>query len=158
MKVYSFVLIALTVFISGCTHTRHFSTTEFDGVNKITERKKATIKLANGNVIFGRDIQISQDSTFWLESKTGHKRSIPTLEVSQIVLLRRGRGALHGFGFGFLIGGLLGTQDSQTELGTIDASAATVLVDGAIMGLFVGLPIGALVGSREKLVINKTKE
>jgi hypothetical protein len=66
--------------------------------------------LVNGNVISGMGVQIAQDSTFWLESKTGHKCSIPTSEVSQIVF-----------------------------------------------GVY-GLPIGAVVGSREKFVINKIEK
>lgn len=156
MKVQYSILIILTMLISGCTHTRHFSTAEFDDVNKAIKGKNATIKLTNGNVTVGRNIQFVKDSIFWIDRETCRKRSIQTSEISQIVLLKKGRGALHGSCFGFLIGGLIGSQDIPTDLGTIDASAETVLFSGAFFGIFCGLPIGAVVGSKEKFILKQT--
>jgi len=51
---------------------------------------------------------------------------------------------------------LRGTQDTPTSLGTIEASAETVLFFGAVGGVFFGPPIGAAVGSKEKFILKQT--
>lgn len=89
MKVQFLIPIVFTVLISGCAHTRHVSTTEFDAVNKAIKGKQARIKLTNGNIIVGRKIQLAQDSTLWTDSETCRKRSIPTSEINYIFFQKR---------------------------------------------------------------------
>jgi len=81
MKVQFLIPVVFTMLISGCTHTRHVSTAEFDAVNKTIKGKQARIKLTNGNVIVGRKIQLANDSTLWTDPETCRKRAIPTSEI-----------------------------------------------------------------------------
>ena len=84
-------LFILTGLFIGCSHTRSFS--NYDEINSLTKGKVAKLKLSEGDNIEGRDIQITTDSTYWVEPRKGIKNAVPTSQVHKLVIVKRGRGA-----------------------------------------------------------------
>ena len=84
-------LLMLTGLFVGCSHTLPFS--NYDLINSLTKGKVATLKLSEWDNIKGRDIQITTDSTYWIEPRKGIKNAVPTSQVHKLVIVKRGRGA-----------------------------------------------------------------
>jgi hypothetical protein len=171
MKARYVIIIALAVFTSRCTHIRHVQS--FEGINKAAAGKHARMTLTNGRVLSGKDLQVAIDSTFWLDSATGRKQFIATLEIGKVVVKKRGRGALEGLGMGALAGAVIGfalgddppcEPDPNDLFGigqglceTFRLSAGEKALIGAGGGGLWGLAIGALVGSKDKFVLHENK-
>ena len=172
-------LLMLTGLFVGCSHTRPFS--NYDEINSLTKGKVATLKLQDdysagrhgifnnfpeGDNIKGRDIQITTDSTYWIEPRKGIKNAIPTSQVHKLVIVKRGRGAWEGFrpffGAGLTLG-LLGFMEGDDPPCGPDTwicfslSATDKFLFFNSMGIWYGvIPglIGYMVGSNDVYVIN----
>lgn len=163
------MIVALLVLLVGCTHTRQFS--NYDEINSLTKGKVATLKLSQkvfipsknkyGVIVKGRDIQITPDSTYWIEPRGGIKQVVSTSQVLQLVILNRRRGAWEGFR-GFLVAGavlgIMGFAEGDDTSGFFRLSAEQKFVIGNAMGIvcgvFVGLPIGAASGSKDVYILH----
>jgi hypothetical protein len=171
MKMPLSIIISSTLFFSACTHIR--KPLVFDDINKMTTGKHANVSLLNGRVLSGSDIQIARDSTFWRDLTTNKKQSIATSEVSNIIIKKSDRGALEGAGLGLLFGGVAGAvigfasgDDPGVGKGGFEEIVAYTagqkafgygIVLGGAGGL-LGLYIGAAVGSKDKFVVNASKQ
>jgi hypothetical protein len=151
--------------ITGCTHIRKYST--FDEINTKTKDKNAKITLISEQNLIGKDIYIAPDSTFWLNPNTKNKQSIITSEVSSIAFKNSWRGKLDGLLLGFLggavigvtIGYLQGDDDPGMMMG-LNAELKAVLGGiglGGIGGL-LGIPIGTIIGSNDKFIIENREK
>lgn len=166
MKTRYIVIISAIIFVSNCTHIRRPFL--FDDINKAGIGKKVGITLTNGCVFNGKSIQITHDSTSWLDSNTKNTQSIATSQIKSTVLKKSGRGALEGLGLGILSGAITGAligfvsgdDDPQTVFLPYTAEEKAVgygVVLGAAGGL-LGLPIGAAVGSKDKFLFEDVKK
>jgi hypothetical protein len=95
--------------------------------------------MVDGNSVRARDIVVTPTTTSWVVPKAAPWSEVstgqaPTAEVAQIVLPRRGSGALRGLGVGALVGALVG-------LGTGAGSGLGSTAAG------VGAPVGGLIGA-----------
>ena len=159
-------LFILTGLFIGCSHTRSFS--NYDEINSLTKGKVAKLKLSEGDNIEGRDIQITTDSTYWVEPRKGIKNAVPTSQVHKLVIVKRGRGAWEGFrpffGAGLTLGlwGLIDGNDPHCQPGSficIRFSAHDKFLIGNLLGIGSGvIPglIGYMVGSEDVYVIPPT--
>jgi len=161
-------LFILTGLFIGCSHTLSFS--NYDLINSLTKGKVATLKLLEGDNIKGIDIQITTDSTYWIEPIIGIKNAVPTSQVHMLVIVKRRRGAWEGFrpffGAGLALGlwGLIEGDDPPCASGPNSIfcfrfSATDKFFIGNTFGIVSGvIPglIGYIVGSRDVYVINPT--
>ena len=159
-------LFILTGLFIGCSHTLSFS--NYDLINSLTKGKVATLKLLEGDNIKGIDIQITTDSTYWIEPRKGIKNAVPTSQVHKLVIVKRRRGAWEGFrpffGAGLALGfwGLIEGDDPPCQSGSFMCfrfSATDKFFIGNTFGIVSGvIPglIGYIVGSRDVYVINPT--
>lgn len=160
----SLIIITLAMVTFGCAHTHKINLSSqpstFNKINANLKSKKAKITLANGQTFVGKGTQIAFDSTFWFDPGTNNKYTVSSLEVEKIVTKKRGRGALDGLKYGALIGGaaglmigvLTGADEDPKGFGPdIDIAGWTVML--AVDGALLGLPIGAIAGSKDKYII-----
>ena len=157
-------LLMLTGLFVGCSHTLPFS--NYDLINSLTKGKVATLKLPEWDNIKGRDIQITTDSTYWIEPRKGIKNAVPTSQVHKLVIVNHGRGAWEGFrpffGAGLALGllGLIEGDDPPCGPDTwicFSLSATDKFLIGNSLGIGSGvIPglIGYMVGSNDVYVIN----
>ena len=165
------MIVALLVLLVGCTHIRQFS--NYDEINSLTKGKVVKLKLSpkvfipsnnkyGVNVIKGRNIQITPDSTYWIEPRTGIKQVVPTSQVFEIVIVNRRRGAWEGFRAFLVAGAVLGGilfldgDDPPSNFISFSAEAKFVLgnIAGIAYGVVFGLPIGAVIGSSDVYVLH----
>lgn len=172
IRLLSVLLISFSLLYNiGCTHVHQFS--NYDEINALTKGKVAKLKLSqkvfipskNKYVVNvkGRDIQITPDSTYWLEPRKGVdiRHVVSTSQVLEVVILNRGRGAWEGFrGFvvgGAVLGGIL-FLDGDDPPGIISLSAKEKFVFGNVLGVVIGvvygLPMGAAIGSRDVYILH----
>ena len=155
-----FIIVTLSVLTTSCTHIRHYST--FDEINTITKGKNANITLINEKDLIGKGIYIAPDSTFWLDPNTGNKQSIITSEVSSIVFKKRVQGAAEGLFLGLLGGVTAGILIGWASFDKPDiwfgSAKESATFGGFVLGCFgglLGIPIGAIVGSKDKFIIKE---
>ncbi|MBA7623185.1 MAG: hypothetical protein GH143_00025 [Calditrichaeota bacterium] len=154
------IIVVMSVMVFGCSHTRQF--TSYDEINSRAKGKLAKIELAQGVNIRGRDIQITPDSTYWIETRKLLKHAVPTSQVHKIVIVDRGRGAWEGF-LGFVAAGAVMSVfefmrgDDPPGLFSFTAEEKFILVNamGIMFGVRLGPPLGALIGSKDVYVLNE---
>jgi hypothetical protein len=129
--------------------------------NGTLKNQKTRITLADGSTLMGKGPKIGPDSTFWYDPATNNKYTASTSEIEKIVTLKRGRGALEGLKYGAFIGctaglivGAVGgaplySGDDQYGPGSILACGWV----GAFHAGVIGLPIGAIVGSKDEYIL-----
>lgn len=164
MKQQSLIIITLSIFIFGCTHTHKInprsSATILAELNQQLQGQEGTIFLTDMQEFVGSSIQVRNDSVFWVEPSQGEHKRISRSEVRKIILLKRGRGALEGLGIFALIGGVSGGLLTASYVcGRVeDCDTGGAFLDGAILGavgagVVFGLPIGAAIGSRDEYIL-----
>lgn len=169
MKRRSLIIITLAMVTFGCAHTHKINLSSqpstFNKINANLKSKKARITLANGQAFTGKGPQIAPDSTFWFDPGTNNKYTVSTLEVEKIVTKKRGRGALDGLKYGAIFGGAAGLivgiiarfpvfdEDEGAGGYGVDWTIAGLVFVGAIEAGLLGLPIGAIIGSKDKYII-----
>jgi len=160
MKRQLLVWLAMAVLHSNCTSSKlvnKSSSIYFDEINKTAKHRTGHIVLLNGREYDGNDIRARPDSTTWthtigrtISSSKTITQTVATSEVKEIVFKKRPKGALQGFLISGAIGGVVFSQIpcEGEDCGLLGLVGGTVVGVGA--GLFVGLPIGAAIGSKEK--------
>ena len=73
-------------------------------INRLAQRKKALVALADGRALKVSSLQMTPDFTSWLDPETGRFESVATAEIREIRFVRHGKGALEGLGIGFFGG------------------------------------------------------
>lgn len=155
------LILTLSVASLGCTHTQTVRTdsARFDAVRQEVINQRVTVTTANRQQY--RDVTLTDlapDSVSW--RAPGGETTVPTADVFAIRLEKknRGRGALEGLGLGFAggVGGALvlgiAAVVSEEDTGFISPAAAMAIVAGGLgaIGGLLGLPIGAVIGSKKK--------
>ncbi len=145
----------LAVLLVGCTHTRILNVSAADAraaINERASRGDAIITLDTGErVTTSRSLHVAPDVVTWIDPASDEIRSVSPSELVSVQFLSRGRGALEGLGFGFLVGTVVGaalgaavtSDDCFTE-------SDPCPIGGAVVGIVLfGVPsagVGALVG------------
>jgi len=137
--------LLLVVLTLGCSPS--LAPLALSDLNAQIEGKSGTVVLSDGRSFDARHIVVTPDSTHWIVPKAApwspHKsESIPTSQVAEITIPRRGKGALRGLGYGVVVGALAGfAWGGSGDLGSI---AASILVPvGALLGTITGFGTGA---------------
>ncbi len=163
MKKLCLIIYTLSLLFTGCTHICKYST--LGELNNKIKDKEAKITLINELDLIGKDINIYTDSTFWLDPNTENKQSIITSEVSSIITKSRWQGVLEGLGLGLLggaaIGAIIGFESYEGPDLLVGSPAGAALFVGffcGILGGLLGIPIGAIVGSKDEFIINRKDE
>ena len=159
MKVSVVVVAVAVVLISGCAHVPVPRTLE--AASSSVEGRSGEIRLFDGLTVLGRGIQVSPASVSWTNAETGSMESVPTTEVVEIRVPRRGRGLLGGLGRGCLMGGSIGAVVGAVagsgggcvnELATSDKECALLV---GLAGGILGGTAGGLVGAVRGLLADK---
>ena len=136
--------IVLAVILTGCTHSRtvHLGG-EMEGpyaaINEKTQRKKPLITLADRRLIKASDLQLTPDSSSWLNVSTKRFETVATSEIRSIRFVKRGQGVLEGLSLGLLVGASLGGA-----LGYATSSDSDFLLGRGVGALFGGVLFGGL--------------
>ena len=91
-------------------------------INRLArKRKSALIALANGRALKVSSLQVTPDSTSWLDPETGRFESVATAEIREIRFVRHGKGALEGLGIGFFGGFFVGFCEKPPQFRIIES-------------------------------------
>ena len=169
MKKIFVISIILVLLFLQCTHTRRTSlktsSSIFDHMNDRFSQNTTYITLIDSSQYIGQNTRITQDSTFWIDSVTEKRNSVLTSEIKSIVIKKTWRGVLEGVGIGTLtgfvsgafIGGVL-IGDNEDGMVFPNSAGKNALAVGVLFGGFgglVGLPIGAIAGSKDEYIFEK---
>ena len=150
------ILVTTLSLFFGCAHIHQSS--DYSAVNARMDGRNTRIELLQGVYIEVWDAQIAADSISWPESQNGIKSAIATSEVHQLVILNRFQGALDGFLTSLIAGGVLGCSVALAHGDDPESSFMALMVitgAGALSGVVIGAPIGAMIGSNDVYVINQ---
>lgn len=156
-----FLLVALA---TGCTHTRSVNPSDYEGtefrkMNRAASGKVARVTLTNGRAVTVLSVQVTPDSTSWLDDDSNRITGVATSEIESIRVVKAGPGAFAGLLSGIVIGGALGATRAISEgddpnLG-VSAYAMSqerkLLIFPLAYAAYASLattPIGAIIGSR----------
>jgi hypothetical protein len=143
-------VVALTAVTTACTHQQSFKTLPDEA------GKEVTVTTQNGSE-FVAHVDVSP-AGYGLREPNG--QVVPFGNVREVVVVKRGRGALEGLGIGALIGagtgavmGLASGDDQCEGFCLFQMTAEEKAVVGGILmgslGGLVGLVVGAVRGSRD---------
>jgi hypothetical protein len=150
--------IVFLVLMLGCSHMRHFS--NYDEINYNAKGRKVKVELSNGSYILSKDVQITSDSTFWIEPHEGIRNGIATSKVHKIAVFKHARGAWEGFRPFLFAGVTLGliaaatTDKDDLMFNNPGGNFIMGTAMGVLPGVVLGIPIGAIVGSKDVYIIN----
>jgi hypothetical protein len=161
MRVRLSSIAALAILLAGCAQVHVVDpgapSTGLDSMNDALIGRNASIELAEGERISGRDVHVGALSTTWLRPEGDVTPvSVPTSSVRSITVMERIRpailGGVVGLVTGMVAGGALGLSalaDSGLEVLGVIAYGAM----GATGGLVAGASLGAVVGIKRVYVI-----
>ena len=135
---------------------------DYDEINEDLDGRKVTILKINKEVIFGDNVMITPDSTFWLNSQH-NKLSVLTSGIREITSESAWRGAKDGFFYGFLFGvgfGIAVALLVEPPRSGLDPKAFAPMIGiGAGIGAGVwGLMIGAAIGHMDRYILNASSD
>jgi hypothetical protein len=160
-------IIVIVVSISGCTHIHKIDmTSEYSKIKETNDHlhdQKTKITLIDSRTITALNPQITADSVSWFDPALDSRNSFHVSEIKNISILKRGRGAWEGFRVGAIFGGIAGllfggiataddTPGRDPTLGADISPMAIAFIGAAGAGL-IGLPIGAMTGSKDKYIL-----
>ena len=159
MKAVIVISLMLTPTLMGCAHNYTVRPTEPEDYTSLNQRalqKQAIVTLMDGRTVPADKLRFAPDSTSWIDPNTRKVMTVRTTGVSNIRFVRRGKGALQGFGIG-LLGGAVGgaiigiaiSDESADAPFTPGAAPFTVGIFFGGVGGLIGIPIGAAIGSKD---------
>ncbi|MCZ6673709.1 MAG: hypothetical protein O7C75_12325, partial [Verrucomicrobia bacterium] len=114
----------------------------------------ALVTFVDDRKIQVENLRMTSDSTYWTATNR-----IATAQIKEVRFINRGKGAMVGMGFGFLVGGIVGfaagedcSRDPNAFL-DICFSREEVAEALGLTGALVSAPIGALIGHRDIYLI-----
>ncbi len=147
------LIVIMSLLVVGCSHTHRFNT--YEVINSRAKGKVATLKLANGANIWGRDVQVTPDSTYWTENRRRLKHAVLTSQVHQIVIVSRPRGAFEGFLMLLVAGQAVGVKAFLSDDDKSISVARNISLMYIYPGIIIGIPLGVLIGSRDVYVLRE---
>jgi len=154
MKRIRSLFLGLVIMLIGCTQNRNVrSSTDYVALTEKSQRQQAIVTFRDQKKMIAKKVRFAPDSTTWVMPVTHKLISIQTTDVSEVRFTKRVKGALQGAGFGLLGGALFGVVAglSSDEGGFFTPNELAVIggVYFAALGGIIGLPVGALIGSKE---------
>ena len=158
MKMKITLLVVITILISSCSSTRIYNLNSpdisFNEFNSKYMDFKGSILLSDGQTFNAYRINVSRDSTYWIKNLESRQyifpekyipNSIATSRIKEITFKNRGKGLVHGLGWGILGGAFLGYFTGLVSYeGSSEFSRSYV---GALTAIFYGIPSGAIIGA-----------
>ena len=153
--------VGIIILGTGCTTTH-----EFVSPGVIEEGKKSRIIRTDGEMFYGKNIEIGVDSLSCLESDSRLVICIPQSEVKEIRTKDHVRGALLGCllgtGAGILLGRIVGDILVGEESHNEDASGyvweSIIIIIGGAGGGVIGLIWGLDVGHTSRYIIDSSQQ
>ena len=150
------LLMAMIYYSCTSVHMIRHNQSDYDEMNEDLDERKVTILKTTKEVIFGHNVMITPDSTFWLNSQQ-NKLSVLTSGIREITSESAWRGAKDGFYYGFLFGAGFGVVVAllvDKSSGAMDPKAFAPMIGiGAGVGAGVwGLVIGAAIGHTDRYI------
>ncbi len=132
-------------------------------LSRISTENNAVVTLMNRSKINVKNIDINPDTTKWLNLETKNIDCYKTSKIFSISFTKRWKGVFEGFGLGFLSGAVtgmtIGLASGNDPPGwfALTASEKALYLGLALgtVGGVLGIPIGALVGSKSIYYIEK---
>lgn len=162
-----FLFSILLLFGCGSMHLIQHDESSYTETEEKIQEKEASITLASGQIVEGRNISITLDSTSWIGSKSHERQIVPTSEVKEIAVLKSAGSAIQGLMLGLLGGtgaGLLIselTYQCDEKVSDCDMKPlyqwGSALLGGVIGGL-CGLSIGSGRKSSDTYVFNAPRD
>jgi hypothetical protein len=121
-------------------------------INTTSKRYSSTVFLINGDSYDVWSINVSADSTTWIDSNTGIKSTIKTQDINKIYFKNHLIGGIGGIGIGILSGLAIGAVYGGI-VGSSGESAVYGAIGGVVLGAAVGLLVGLVVGDRKEYII-----
>lgn len=152
MKALSTILLVVLT-ANGCASVHHIRNAEdasvaYTEINRLAERKSAKVTLTSGQTNRAQDLQISPDSSAWLDPASGQRLRFATEDLHQVQFRNQLSGALTAFGIGALAGAMLGTGVMRGDGYDWGASLSIGATLAPLTGLTAAI-IGSVVGNRE---------
>lgn len=162
--------VILAMVVTGCTHTRIMTPdtpSEFyDRISASTHGHTATIHLRNGDEHLGVNVRMTADSVTWWgpdawTRQFTEQQGAPISDIKEIVVIKRAKGGVIGFGVGAGIGGVFGTIPAALIAHGDNTSNSQILVIGGMFTLACGTAgafRGASKGSTEIFAFSESLE
>ncbi len=138
----------------------------YENINQGTRGRNAVLILWDGQELQVRQLWVTSDFTYWIDPKIKQQASpkyvaVATSQIKDVRFTSRVKGTLQGWGFGFLLGTVVGlatgAPDEDCSGGNygpcIDKTGWVLLLGAG--GAALGLPIGAMRGHRDVYVIEQ---
>jgi len=159
MKSIFFLPVILLSILIGCSNSYIIKPDHDEDIitlNRLSTEDEAIVTLTNGNEIEAKNIIMAPDSTSLINLETQASACYRTDEISNVHFIQRWKGALNGFGIGFLSGALPGIVIGLAN-DLMDPALGAVAVGGSlgIAGGVIGAVIGVLVGNKDIYYIKK---
>ena len=160
------ILILLTVY--SCTFHRNvndYSSPEdfYNSINSQAEKRNAYITLNNDSIYTGTYYQISMDSSFWTNTKTGIYLTQNNSEIDEVMFKHHARGMINGCLIGWTATLVLTAPLlylSYNDTGDKAGNVAPVFIAAGIglIGSITGAIIGYNVSDKHVYIINYSDE
>jgi hypothetical protein len=120
-------------------------------INEELKGRDVKIRLKDGGVKSGKDVQVSEDSVSWVDELTEQESKTSIRQLDNIVTKNHLLGSLEGVGFGLVGGGGLGALVGQVAVGNngkwgTGAGAFMGFILGGGAGIILGFPTGLIIG------------
>ncbi len=160
----------LLLSVLGCTNTSTIGFEEGQAnnvralkeLNKRAAKYPTTITLVGGNQFRVDALNVTPDSTSWLDPNSRAVESVATSQVVDVRFKNHGQGTLEGLGLGILGGAATGAflgfvdgDDPPCERGAFICFRSTAQDKAAILA-FLGAPIGGFIGMLSGAARGKT--
>ncbi|MHA2032341.1 MAG: hypothetical protein ACW99Q_23450 [Candidatus Kariarchaeaceae archaeon] len=176
MKYIISLILVGNILFSSCTWKQVIPNDDnnFGDLNDKLKTETLTIGLVSGNIIFGKDIQLSSDSTSWSELHSGKYHTVQSSTIRDICVVNRSRSGKTGLVVGLIGGAVIGVIMASSEeyewLDVVEKGFRTAIgqegeskimryssgiIIGGLAGGLLGYTIGIIVGGTDKYVITQ---
>jgi hypothetical protein len=161
------LLIALTA--TGCSSTRAFQADRDVDINRRFGTEVVTLHFTDGTDVRARALHLAPDTTTWIDRATGTLQAAATADVLAVERTQRGRGAwqgalIAGLGTAILTSAAVHADLNDSDWGDCREGASGLNCAkpllavglGTLAGAAASMPgaaLGALIGSRERVVL-----
>lgn len=137
---------------------------QYAEINRVTRGRRAVLILKDGLEWKVRQLWMTPDFTYWIDPQIRQQKSptniaVPTSQIKEVRFISRGKGALAGMGWGFLVGGIVGLaagedcpRDPNAFIEICFPREQVALALG-LTGALISAPIGGIIGHRDVYVI-----
>jgi hypothetical protein len=153
----TFNLFLFSFYIAGCSTTYQLHTDDMspEQLNEELTNHKAQIVLLNGQKITATKIQVTGDTTLWVNPENDCLYVSSNHQINKIVVRDREKGALDGTFFGVLSGSVLASWQSGVYERKDDKSALYRPETVFLISVVMNTVIGVIIGHRNNYLFNE---